>query len=114
MCCFEFIVCCVELCQIHCVLFRIHCVLCRAVSLLPQAGADTESYDNFERTPVCSAAQRGCCECVSTLLDYQADPNISDLNGIAALIYACRSKDENMVAALLHAFADPNARTKEV
>ena len=88
------------------------------VTILLKAGADFTVSDNSGRTPLIAASERGHHEAISILLapDINADPNLVDNDGRAALRAAidcrhdtCTAGDQlQAVSILLKAGADPN------
>ena len=80
------------------------------VRALIQAGADVNSKDSYNRTPLFNAA---CADTIQVLLDADADVHLKDDFGITALMENSAWGHNDSVKALLAAGADPNVRDRE-
>jgi ankyrin repeat protein len=63
------------------------------------------------QSPLCIATENENARVVDILLRYNADVNLRDATGRAALHYACENNDSELVKLLLMAGADPNLPT---
>ena len=80
------------------------------IKLLLDAGADIESKDDSDRTPLCLAACRDNMDMVKLLLKAGADVNSKENNDQAPLWWAACNDNINMVKLLLNAGADVNSK----
>ncbi|KAK8050876.1 ankyrin repeat-containing domain protein [Apiospora rasikravindrae] len=81
----------------------------RIARILLQAGADPNTSDNRDHTPLCIAAYRGHVKIVRLLLEHKADPNRPGHEDRTPLIAATRRKHVDVVKALMRSKADPHA-----
>lgn len=61
-------------------------------------------------TPLMAAVVKGNKEIVKALLENKANPNITDVNGTTALIYASMFKNYEIVSLLIKADANPDTK----
>lgn len=78
------------------------------VRFLAQAGADVNTKNESDNTPLIDATILGNTEVVCILLLFGADPNIASVINDNALHNAICSGNSEIVDALLQAGADPN------
>ena len=69
-------------------------------------GANIDTRDAMERTPLMLATERGDETMVNALLNLRANPSLQDRDGTTALLIATRLEDLPIVEALLAAGAD--------
>lgn len=78
--------------------------------LLRHANVDPDWKTFEEETAILLAARRGHFECVRTLLDYEANPNIATNEGFTPLWEAVQSESQECVRLLIRKDANINAR----
>lgn len=83
------------------------------INLLLRHGADLNSSDEDERTPLIEAVDEGQLEATKALLKGGANPNAQDELGKTALIHAASDGNRGIVNALLRAKANPNLSDKD-
>lgn len=71
------------------------------------------NYNSTMGTPLMAAVVKGNMGIVKTLLDLKADVNLSDVNGISALIYAVQFQNPEILSMLLQYNADKTHKDKE-
>lgn len=72
-----------------------------ALSQLLDFGANVNSMDCWDHTPLMVAIKNDNFEAIAILLEYRANVNSIDRNGDTTLIYACRGNRPKIVAVLL-------------
>jgi uncharacterized protein len=82
----------------------------KSVQRLLAEGADIETIQAKEWTPLIAAASEGKIEVVRLLLTSGADPNRPKPGGSTALEFAAMHGHVDVVMVLLSSGADPNAR----
>jgi uncharacterized protein len=82
----------------------------KTVQRLLAEGADIETIQAKEWTPLTAAASEGKIEVVKLLLASGADPNRPAPGGVRAFELAALSRHLDIVKLLLSSGADPNAR----
>ena len=87
----------------------------RVVDCLLDHGADPNFQDDdlWRLTPVSLAAKFGYVEIVRLFLEYGANANLRDINGLTLLHHACSASGNSLVRLLLEHGATPNARDKK-
>ena len=80
------------------------------IKLLLDAGADIESKDDSDRTPLCLAACRDNMDIANLLINAGADVNSKDNNDRTPLRWAACIDNINIVKLLLNAGADVNSK----
>ncbi|KAL9066730.1 MAG: hypothetical protein Q9157_007039 [Trypethelium eluteriae] len=81
------------------------------VSLLLQYGANSNSKNKFQQTPLHLATASNQTGVVELLLDKVSNPNVSDYSGATALHWAAVNGHSDMLPILLSKGGDVNARS---
>ncbi|XP_029646477.1 ankyrin repeat, SAM and basic leucine zipper domain-containing protein 1 [Octopus sinensis] len=82
----------------------------KCVTLLLEHGAKVDSMDRYHTTPLMYSAKRGHLSVLIKLLDFYADPNVTDSQGWSALFHAANSGHMSLVVELMKTGADTKLR----
>lgn len=80
------------------------------IDLILDAGADINTRNHNQKTPLMIAASNEHVEFVATLIDYGAKVNLQDINGNTALMHAIFAGNPVIVLLLLQGGANPYIR----
>jgi ankyrin repeat protein len=84
----------------------------RFVRFLLENGADVNASDSTSgRKPMHQAAQNGLLETLKVLLEYKADPDVKEADGVTPLWLAAQGGHKDVMKALLNYNANPNTQT---
>ena len=71
------------------------------------------NYNSLSGTALASAVIKGNVAVAKVLLEYKADPNIADSQGVTPLVYATQFQNKELIKLLLQYKANPATADKE-
>jgi ankyrin repeat protein len=71
------------------------------------------NYNSSNGTALAAVAVKGDTKLAKLLLEYKANPNIADANGVTPLVYPVQFQNKELITLLLKYKADRNKKDNE-